>query len=498
MADREENFIRIVERGVFQYAQSPYRQLFKIAGCELADLRNLVTNEGLEAALKTIREAGVYISFEEFKGRAPIVRNGVELPASSRAFDNPYLSRYYTSSTSGSTGAGTRVETDLDHLAAQAPHMMITRHLHGVLDSPTAIWRGILPDGSGLNNMLRAARFGRVPTKWFSPFTKTAIKPALKYRLASYGSVIIARSVGVPMPWPEPLGVDDAILIARWAVENIKAHGSCLIGAPVSRALRVCVRAQEQGYDLSGAVFMIAGEPATPAKTRGITRTGARYFTTYGLAEAGRMGMGCGNPLDSNDVHLLTDAFALIQHPRRLEPWNLEVPAFNVTSLLPSTPRIMVNVEIDDYGVVEERSCGCELEGLGYSNHIREIHSFRKLTGEGVTLVGSEMVRILEEVLPERFGGSALDYQLVEEEDQLGFTRLTLVISPTLSIPSEDSVIEVVLESLRESSAGADAARAIWGPAKTLRIRRAVPSLTARGKLLPLHLARRSATLEKN
>ena len=72
----------------------------------------------------------------------------------------------------------------------------------------------------------------------------------------------------------------------------------------------------------------------------------------------------------------------------------------------------------------------CPLERYGYTEHISRIRSYSKLTGEGVTLVGSEMLRILEEVLPSRFGGSPLDYQLLEEEDEQGFTRLHLLVSP--------------------------------------------------------------------
>ena len=33
-------------------------------------------------------------------------------------------------------------------------------------------------------------------------------------------------------------------------------------------------------------------------------------------------------------------------------------------------------------------------------------------------MVGSDMEKILEEELPERFGGSVLDYQMIEEEDR--------------------------------------------------------------------------------
>jgi hypothetical protein len=202
------------------------------------------------------------------------------------------------------------------------------------------------------------------------------------------------------------------------------------------------------------------------------------------------MGMGCGNPIDTNDLHLLTDAFALIQHPRRVPGWEVEVDAFNVTSLLLTTPMIMLNVEIDDYGILERRACGCAFERYGFEHHVRDVRSFRKLTGEGVTLVGSEMIRILEEVLPARFGGSTLDYQLVEEEDEHGFTRLCLVVSPRVLIEDEQQVIETVFEAMSRSSVGADSARDIWSQAGTLRIKRAEPIWTSRGKLMPLHLLR--------
>jgi hypothetical protein len=152
----------------------------------------------------------------------------------------------------------------------------------------------------------------------------------------------------------------------------------------------------------------------------------------------------------------------------------------------------MLNVETDDYGVIEKRSCGCPMESYGFTEHLRHIRSFRKLTGEGMTLVGSDMVHILEEVLPARFGGSPLDYQLLEEGDDTGFTRLSLVVSPRIEIADERAVIEAVLEALGRSSPAADLARAIWSQARTLTVKRMEPVSTARGKLMPLHLAQRS------
>ena len=494
LAEREASFLRLVKRGIFGYKKSPYLSLMKLARCEMGDIESLVRSEGLEGALRQLREAGVYISFEEFKGRKPVERNGQVISLGPHAFDNPFLGPHYTASTGGSTGAGTRVETDLAHLAAQSHHMMVTRAIHEVLDVPTAIWRGVLPDGSGINNLLRAAHIGRVPDRWFSPVRYDDVKPSFKYRMATQGTVIIGRLCGVSLPWPEHVGIDRADLIARWAVDMVKERGACLILAPVSRALRVAVRAREEGMSLSGATFMIAGEPPTPAKVREIMKSGARYFTTYGLAESGRIGMGCRNPVSANDLHLMKDAFAVIQHPRKVPGWDIEVGAFNVTSLLPSAPKLMLNVEVDDYGIHERRACGCALEDMGFDEHLREIYSFRKLTGEGITLVGSEIVHILESVLPARFGGTALDYQLMEEEDEQGFTKLSLIVSPKIDIDDEEAIIRVMLEAMSKESVGADSARSILSQAHSLRVCRKEPILTPRGKLMPLYLSRRPSS----
>jgi hypothetical protein len=172
------------------------------------------------------------------------------------------------------------------------------------------------------------------------------------------------------------------------------------------------------------------------------------------------------------------------------------VHAFYFTTLLPTAPKLMLNVESDDYGLIESRPCGCLLESYGFTEHLRHIRSFRKLTGEGVTLVDGEMIRVLEEVLPARFGGSPLDYQLLEEEDENGFTRLSLLVSPEIEIAEETAVIRVVLEALAQGSASAVLAQAIWSQAETLRVRRMKPILTSRGKLMPLHSIRYSASTD--
>ncbi len=480
---REENFLRLMRKGVYGYEASPYRPLLEMADCAFGDLETMVRRDGIESALDKLRDAGVYVSFEEFKGRKPVVRDGREIPLAPRQFDNPYTSTGYTTSTGGSTGAGTRVSTDLTHLAHQAAHALVTQDAHGVAHVPRALWRPILPAGSGVNNLLRSAYVDRIPRRWFTPVTASDLRPPLRFRLANAGVVLLGRMYGFPLPWPEPVHLHEGVKVARWVADTVRTGGGCLVLCTVSSAVRVCVAAREAELDVGGATFMIAGEPATPAKVRRIREAGARHFTTYGLTETGRIAMGCASPHGPNDLHVLSDLAALIQRPRALGPGRPTVHSFYMTSLLPSAPKIMLNVEIDDCGVLEKRSCGCLLEELGYDWHVRDIRSYTKLTGDGVTLVVSEMLDVLETVLPERFGGCPLDYQIQEEEGEGGLTRLVLRISPRVRIDDETAVVRALADGLRRSSQAGGYAQAIWTQGDSFRVLREEPVWTERGKL---------------
>jgi hypothetical protein len=492
LARRDDNFLRLVERGIFSHPSSPYLPLLKLAGCELGDIRSMVQSRGLEETLRKLREAGVYFSFEEFKGREPVTRHGRLIPIQARVFDNPFLKPFYYGRSGGTTGAGTRIPMDLDHLADRIPNIMLALNAHQLLDEvPVGLWFGTPPSDAGINETLTHTRLGQKPGKWFAPVVASDLKPSLKYRMGTHFIVALSHLVGAPIPMPELLRVDRAEVAARWMAESLETHGTCLFRTMVSLAMRVSMAACEAGLDLNGATIMAGGEVPTPAKVRQIKRSGARWIPNYYFSEAGAVGIGCSNPADENDNHLFSDSFALIRFPRPVPGMKLTVEAFNFTTLLPSAPKLLLNVESDDYGIIEDRSCGCPMGNSGLTEHIRLIRSFRKLTGEGMTLVGSEMIRILEEVLPARFGGGPLDYQLLEEEDHEGFTRLSLVVSPRLEIADESEVVKTVFESLKHSSAAADLARVQWIRSGTIKIRRMEPVWTDRGKLMPLQISKR-------
>jgi hypothetical protein len=207
------------------------------------------------------------------------------------------------------------------------------------------------------------------------------------------------------------------------------------------------------------------------------------------MSESAGVGCGCShsNPID--DVHQHLDSIAIIQHPKTIILNNNEITvnAFVCTTLLPTTPRILLNVESDDYGVLENRSCDCIFGQLGFNTHIHHIRSYAKLTGVGMTVINTDLVRILEEVLPQKYGGSAADYQLLEEEDSEGRTQLNLLISPSVGTLAEDEIVATVLAELRRVPQGGRLAAGVWGQEKTLSIKRVNP-ISNSGKVMTLQL----------
>lgn len=489
MKARADNFLRVLEQSVYGVPHSPYLALLNRAGYSFQAVRALVRACGLEAALRELREADVYVTYQEFKGREPIVRKGFERPVTPRDFDNPHARRDFALTTGGSTGLANTVYQDLDHIATLAVNEVLLLDAHGLLDAAPVHWTHMLP-GSGIRFILQRAYGGRREQKWFAPIGWREFQAWRKYDAATLYMLAWMRAAGLRVPIPEIVRPDNALVVARYLRKVLDAEGKAVLYSNVSQAVRVALAAAEAGFDLTGAAARLMSEPLTDAKAERIHRVGMHIISGYGSIETAAIGIGCAAPPEVDDVHLEMDAFALIDYAYAVPKTDLTVPAFNLTSLRETTPKVMLNYQSDDYGIVETRSCGCPLEVYGYTTHLHHIRSYSKLVGEGVTLIGNEMLKILEEQFPARFGGTPLDYQIVEREDEQGLTRLALLIHPRVVIEDESAVIPFLLNALRASSPAADAARTVWQRAGTLQLERRAPIVTSRGKLLPLHIQR--------
>ena len=485
MAHREQSFLSVVKKAIYGYEKSPYLKLLHLAHCEFADLEAMVKKRGIEPTLRQLKEEGVYISFEEFKGRKPALRSGKTFHFREGDFDNPYLSRCYEAKTSGSTGAGTRASIDLDFVREGAVYYVLRLTAYDLMEAPVAFWLPTLPAGVGMACLLRYSKIGKTPLRWFSPVDKRSIRPTLRNRMLTSYVILMGRLSGMALPRPEFVDMSQALVIARWLSELLEIYPHCFFGTFVSAAARISVAARKNNLNLQGVTFSVGGEPLTEAKLKSIAAVGARVIPGYACTELGNIASGCAHPLAIDDVHLFDDTLALIQCPRYVERSKITVNSFLFTSFLTASPKIMLNAEIDDQGVVEKRNCGCLLGELGFTTHLHHIRSFSKLTSEGMTLMGAEVVRIIEEVLPRRCGGDATSYQVLEEEDRDGITRISILVDPELGTIDEEMVKEVFFQEIRKVTR---ATPVIWKQVGTIQVKRQDPLPGNSGKIMSLRI----------
>jgi len=490
LARRETTFLRMLERAVFARPSSVYARLFAHAGLVLGDVRHLVATLGLEGALARLHEAGVHATLDEVKGRMPLRRGSLEIATRPGDFDNPLVAAAYTARSGGSRGAGTRVLVDLDLLAYEAAHQALYAERFALDGSVAAQWRPVPPGVAGINNALRSARIGRPLVRWFTQTDPrgSSAPDALLLRWL----VHVGRRHGGAIPSPEHVPVDRAEVVARW-LAGVRARGARpLLDGTASGLVRVCAAARSAGLDVSGAVLRFGGEPFTPARAAAVDAVGAVALPRYSMAEVGVMGVACARPREIDEVHLLDDKLAFVQRERRVAADGRTVGALSITTLLPASPKLFVNAEIDDYGVLEERRCGCPLDEIGLVRHLHGIRSFEKLTSEGMSFLGSDLLRLVEDVLPARFGGDATRYQIVER-DVGGLPVVELRIDPVVGVVDEAAVLETALAALAAVSPAHRMMAETWRRAGTLRVVRAAPHATGAAKILPLHVPARGA-----
>lgn len=484
---REESFLRLVELGIYANPQSPYRRLLLQAGFQLEDVQSLVRKLGLEAALERLYGAGVYVTLDEFKGRAPIQREGLNFSVKDTDFSNPLLTPHYQGTTSASRGGGTRLEIDFDFIANDALGSLCALTANGVIDRPVVVGQASPPSVHGLKTMFRMARMGHMPEKWFSSSKPLWNRQGLQGRALTIYTLVASHLYGRPMPRPQHPKSSE---IVRYLARAAGSGAPALVYAVPSQAVRICLAAEEAGINIAGTAFFGGGEPYTAGKAKVLKRLGAVGMPSYGMNESGQLSYCCGAPAAPDDMHLMRDKVSVLQVPLQIAS-GPKVGALFHTTLVPSTPKLMLNVESGDYAVMEERDCGCLLQTLGFTTHIRDVRSYEKLTSEGVMFMGSMLHELLDEKLPARFGGSATDYQLVEAEED-GLPRVSIVVSPRIGVVDEEAVKRVLIESV----GFADWSRRMadqWLKAGTLRVERREPYATLSSKILPLHVLGRPA-----
>lgn len=487
VARRAELFVDRVRRDIFGRPGSLYHTLFRHAGCEAGDVEALLRREGLEGALERLFRAGIYLTVDEFKGRTPLVRGSLRREVRAEGLRSPRAAHQLRAASGGSRSPGTPVLIDFRFVRACAANWRVLVDVWGGASWRVADWE--TPSAGARFRLLKFAAAGYFPAAWFSqidPEDRT-LPPFVRWNIKFMRAGGLLAGRRIPAPQFAPLS-DPAALVG-WLAEQLQAGERPFVFTFPGSAVRLCLAAAERGIDLAGACFLLGGEPITAARIGTIRRQGAIAIPRYGSMENGAIGYGCLRASAPDEVHVLANMHALIQTGDAGAPLGLPRQALLITNLHPHSPYLMVNVSMGDQAVLRRRDCGCPWAKFGLETTLAEIRSFEKLTGYGVTLPGTEIVHILEEKLPARFGGAPTDYQLIETETAEGRPWLSLAVHPAVGPVEERPVVEYFLECVGQISDVSRLMAEEWREAGLVRLVRRPPQTTRAGKILHLHQA---------
>ncbi len=484
LANREESFLQTIRKGIFEVPRSPYLALFRWAGVEWGDVERLVRNEGVEGSLQALNTAGVRVTLDEFKGKRPIQRPGLELPVTAEDFDSPLLNVHFEGRTGGSGGVRRRLLVDLGLIAHDAAAFRIVLESLGATRMPSATWRAVPPNNSGLKKPLMGARIGIPLDRWFSELPTRWDPPNFKYAAFTAYTVLAARHAGCRFPYPEHVTREEVGIIVDWMAEMVAAGTPAYMDCAASAAVRICQSALDSGADLRGSLFRAGSEPLTRARAEIIRRTGSRVVAGFSTSETGPIGMACAEAAAPDDVHVFTDKIAVIHGTSETDAPGRE-DVLLMTTIFPACPKILLNVDSGDSGILETRDCSCGLGRLGFNLHLRQIHSHEKLTSEGILLSPAEICRLVEEVLPAAFGGAPTDYQLIEDGHD-GIPVIRIAIRPEVGPLDEPTVVRTLLTAMSRAGAGGSLMAQQLEQAGTVSVIRQEPHRSPIGKMNPL------------
>lgn len=392
---------------------------------------------------------------------------------------------------------GTRIRIDFEYLTQRSLYDAFLLSMHDSLTSPIANWFPLFPGAPGINSSLRFTRIGNPPQKWFSQVNKAQIKVNWEKSWGTNLIFFMAHLQGVPLAKPEYINLNNAHKIAHWASSVLDYAPNCVIYTFATSAVRICMAAKENNYNIKNVRFLVTGETLTQQKRKEIESVGAIPIPVYGISEAGVIAAGCNEAHKNNEAdhcHIYKDTTAIISHSYTVPHFGNTVNSFLFSTILYESPKLLLNVGMGDYGDIYNEKTDCAFGRMGFDTHIANIRSYEKLTGEGVTFVDTDFIRIIEKELPQKFGGSSTDYQLVEEEDEKGLNRLRLIVNPDLGQIDEEKIGSAFIALLRSSESSpeswAQSGSVMWDQARMIRVKRDYPIPTRSGKILPFHIVK--------
>lgn len=486
LQNRENDFLELIKKCIFDNPDSPYIPLLKHAGCEFGDVQRLVNQEGLEGALHTLFRQGVYLTTKEFRGDKEIIRGNTCLRINPQKLRNPFTKLHLPVRSAGSRSHGTQVVRDMAYVYDNTFDLVAYLEARQSILSDKGYWA--IPGGVALSCLIKFNTTGAPPNRWFSQLNPHGPELTSRYRLSTRILNIAGRFAGVPMPSPEYVSLEDPFPIIQWIQQCLQQGRTPHLYTFASSAVRLAQYAIASNISLKGVHITMSGEPSTPARLQTVRSTQAEAFPTMGCVETGTVGYGCITPEAPDDMHLGKDLHAVIQPGKSFEGTELKPLSLLFTTLRLSSPLILLNISMGDQAVLKNRACGCLQGEIGLDTHLHSVRSFEKLTSGGMAFLDTEIIQVLEVDLPKLFGGGPTDYQLIEGEDKNGKPHLRLLVHPHLGPLDETQVKQAFLEKIGSEDGADKLTSLIWHHADMISIERTPPKTTSTGKIQHMHI----------
>jgi len=481
VSERPQRFLAMLDQLVWPFPDSPTARLLGLVGAERGDVARLVDEHGLVGALERLRDAGAYVAYEELQGRRPIVRGSASLDVGPSDFFNPVVDADYMATTGGSRSGGTPVELSFAWQRRQGVQRAIQHDLAGTAGAPTAVWLPVFPSAAGYGAVMKQAAGGNRPERWFSQIPVDLEGIAAHKQVANRAIPALNALARTGLPSPEHVPTADPEPVVRWMLDALERTGRAAIAAYATSVTAAARWAVDRGIDLTGVVAFPASEPVTAGKLAAIRASGMRALSTYAFVPEGTMAMSC--PAMGDEEYHVWDQDQAVVTRRRDRGDGTEVDALCWTSLAIEAPRVLLNVENDDFGeLAHDVDCGCPLGDLGLRTHLAHIRGMSKVVAAGISIDGTTFDRLCEEVLPARFGGGPGDYQFVED-DSSGTTVIELRVRPDVGAVDEAAAVDVVRRAIEADEFGV-LASSVWGDDGHVRVVRSEPVVSRAGKQL--------------
>lgn len=481
VAERPERFLTSLDALVWPFPESPTARLLAAAGLESGDVRTIVHDRGLVDALEHLRDLGVHVSYEEAQGRQTVVRGSTRFDVDPSDFFNPIVPADYLATTGGSRSKGTPVELSFRWQRRQGVQRAIQHDMAGTSGAPTAVWLPVFPSAAGFGAVMKQTAGGNRPERWFSQVPTDLAGIESHKQLANKAIPALNALARTGLPSPEHVPTSDPEPVVEWMVDARRRSDRVAIAGYASSITAAARWACERGIRLDGVVAFPASEPVTKGKLDAIRASGMVAFPAYAFVPEGTMAITC--PSFEDEAYHVWDQDLAVVARRRDRGDGTEVDAFCWTSLAVEAPRVMLNVENDDFGRVQHHvACDCPLGRLGLTTTVADIRGISKVVAAGISIEGSTFDRLCEELLPAGIGGGAGDYQFVED-DTAGRTVIELRVRPSIGPIDDAAALDLVRRTIEADELGV-LASSVWGEDGHVRVARTDPIITRAGKQL--------------